>query len=155
MSEALDPSTLAPPPKASPYAAGEKAIAYADGACRGNPGPASYGCVYAKADGTVLCGEGAFLGSTTNNVAEYRGCIAALQRLADWGVSSVELRLDSQLVVRQIEGRYKVRQAHLKPLHAQALALRARFASFAVVHVPRAENALADALANAALDGAG
>ena len=140
-------------PKKSPFPADTVAVVNADGASRGNPGPASYGCVYSTEDGTVLCGEGAGIGRATNNVAEYRGAIAALSRLADWGVRRAILRLDSQLVVRQLEGVYRVKDAGLKPLHAQASALLRRFESIQPEYVPRKENALADRFANAALDG--
>ena len=148
--EALE---LPKPPKEAPFPEGVLAVAYADGASRGNPGPASFGCAYTLEDGTALCGEGEVLEETTNNVAEYQGCIRALERMAGWGLQRVELRLDSELVVRQIEGRYRVRQEHLKPLRQRARELADGFASFSIVHVPRKQNALADALANAALDG--
>ena len=127
-------------------------MAYADGASRGNPGAAAYGCAYALEDGTLLCGEGAVIGETTNNVAEYRGAIAAVERLAAWGVRRATLRMDSQLVVRQALGEYRVKQPHLKPLHAQLLAAARRLEDLAYEHVPRAQNAVADALANRALD---
>ena len=140
------------PPAQSPFPAGATAWAFADGASRGNPGAAAYGVIYTLDDGTVLCGENGALGHTTNNVAEWRGCVAALQRLRAWGVQRAVLRLDSQLVVRQVQGRYKVKQPHLMPYHTQALKLVREFEHFAIEHVPRAENALADAMANAALD---
>jgi len=144
---------LPPPcPRSSPFGSSSPAVANTDGASRGNPGPAAYGCVYSTADGVVLCGEGAAFGVATNNVAEYRGAIAALERLLRWKVDRVVLRLDSQLVVRQLNGSYRVKDAGLKPLHARAMELIARFSSVELQHVPRAENALADRLANQALD---
>lgn len=149
----MDVSDIAVATDASPYPAGSTGVAYADGASRGNPGPAAFGCVYTTEEGEALCGDAARLGETTNNVAEYRGCIAALARMKAWGLRRGVLRLDSELVVKQLNGQYKVRQEHLKPLVAEALALRAAFDHMRIEHVPRKQNALADALANAALDG--
>jgi ribonuclease HI len=151
----IEPQSIATPPSRSPFPDGTAAVAYADGAARGNPGPAAYGCVYALADGTVLCGEGLALGRATNNVAEYRGLIAALRRLRGWKVRAATVRLDSELVVRQMSGAYRVKNAGLKPLHRQASELAAQFDSIRFEHVPRAANVLADALANLALDRAG
>jgi ribonuclease HI len=149
----LDVTEIAPATAESPYPAGSVGVAYADGASRGNPGPAAWGCVYTLEDGEPLCGEAATLGETTNNVAEYRGCIAALARMRGWRLERAILRLDSELVVKQLNGQYKVRQEHLKPLVAEALELRRGFAELRIEHVPRKQNAIADALANAALDG--
>ena len=132
-----------------------KLIAYADGASRGNPGPASYGVVVYDADGKELhCGSQA-LGRATNNQAEYRGAIAALEAALGLGARELELRMDSELVIRQLTGRYKVRNPGLIPLHKRILALRERFDRVALVHVPRAQNRVADKLANEALDGRG
>ncbi|RKZ14807.1 ribonuclease H [bacterium] len=150
---ALDVSEIAEVTSESPFPAGALAVAFADGASRGNPGDASYGCVYTTEDGEPLCGEALKLGKTTNNVAEYRGCIAALSRLKSWGVTRGVVRLDSELVVKQVNGLYKVRQEHLKPLVAQARELRDGFVQMRIEHVRRAKNALADGLANAVLDG--
>ena len=149
----MDVSEIADVTAESPFAEGTIGVAYADGACRGNPGEASYGCVYTTEDGEPLCGEAARLGKTTNNVAEYRGCIAALTRLKAWGVTNGVVRLDSELVVKQVNRQYKVRQDHLKPLVAEAQALCKSFVQIRVEHVPRKQNAWADGLANAALDG--
>jgi len=140
-------------PEKSPYPAHSVAVAHSDGASRGNPGPASYGCVYLTEDGTVLCAEGARIGNATNNIAEYRGAIAALTRLRDWGESKIILRLDSQLIARQLDGSYKVKHEGLKPLHAEAKALLAHFKSVKIEYHPRKQNALADLFANLALDG--
>lgn len=140
-------------PDKSPYPAHSVAVAHSDGASRGNPGPASYGCVYLMEDGTVLCAEGAVIGNATNNIAEYRGAIAALTRLRDWGESKIILRLDSQLIARQLDGSYKVKHEGLKPLHAEAKALLAHFKSVKIEYLPRKQNALADLFANLALDG--
>lgn len=149
----MDVTEIAEVPNDSPFPDGMIGVAYADGASRGNPGPAAWGCVYTTEDGEPLCGEAGTLGETTNNVAEYRGCIAAISRLKAWGVQRAVLRLDSELVVKQINGQYKVRQPHLKPLVQEAQDLRKGFVELRIEHVPRAENRIADALANAALDG--
>lgn len=92
------------------------------------------------------------LGLATNNQAEYQGAIAALEAALGLGAAEVELRMDSELIVRQISGRYKVRNAKLIPLHKRMLALRERFRRLTVVHVPREQNRVADGLANEALD---
>lgn len=143
---------LAPPPDASPFPAGTTAYAYADGASRGNPGPAAWGVVYTLEDGTPLCAEGRAIGRETNNVAEWHGCVKAIERLAGWGVEDAVLRLDSELVVKQFKGEYKVKKEHLRPLREKAVQLSARIAGFRIEHVPRKDNAWADARANLALD---
>lgn len=129
-----------------------KLIAWADGASRGNPGPAAYGYLLTDAAGNELEAAGEVIGRATNNVAEYRGAIAALEAARRHGATELELRLDSELIVRQIQGRYKVKNAALKPLHAELKALSESIPTFSIRHVPRAQNAEADALANAALD---
>lgn len=149
MSEAAE---LAPLPDSSPYPAKTLAVAYADGASRGNPGPAAYGVVFTLEDGMPLCGQGETIGKSTNNVAEYRGLIAALKQLLDWGQANAIVRLDSELVVRQMSGRYKVKNEGLKPLFAEAKDLAESFRKLRIEHVPRKDNALADAMANQALD---
>jgi ribonuclease HI len=148
----IDASELAAPPEKSPFPDRTLAVAYADGASRGNPGAAAYGVVYTLEDGTALCGEGGTLGKTTNNVAEYNGLLAALRRLRSWGIANAIVRLDSELVVRQMQGRYKVKNLGLKPLYQQAKELADEFNKLRLEHVPRKENALADAMANLALD---
>lgn len=147
-----DVKELAPPPATSPYPAGTPAVAYTDGASRGNPGPAAWGCVYTLEDGTPLCAEGAAIGDETNNVAEWLGCVKALERLVAWGVDEAILRLDSELVVKQLRGEYKVKKEHLRPFKTRAEALSKKIARFRIEHVPRKDNALADARANLALD---
>ena len=128
-------------------------IAYADGAARGNPGPAAYGVSVLGEDGEELRALAEAIGRATNNVAEYRGAIAAVEAALALGGTSLELKSDSELLVRQLQGRYRVRDAKLQPLFARLSALIARLEDCSVQHVPRAENARADALANAALDG--
>ncbi len=129
--------------------------AYADGASRGNPGPASYGAVIYDKAGEVLQTVSRAIGYGTNNQAEYQGAIAALEAALSLGAREVELHMDSELIVRQLEGRYRVRNAKLIPLYRRLLELRGRFERVSVRHVPREENRVADRLANEALDGAG
>jgi ribonuclease H / adenosylcobalamin/alpha-ribazole phosphatase len=131
-------------------------IAEADGAARGNPGPASYGAVVRDAaTGEVLAERGATLGTTTNNVAEYRGLIAALEAaFAIDAQAEVEVRMDSKLVIEQMAGRWNVKHANLKPLALQARALIAAPERVRWTWIPREQNAHADMLANRALDGA-
>ena len=132
----------------------DKIIAYADGASRGNPGPAAYGYLLTDRRNNEIEAGGEPIGRATNNVAEYRGAIAALEAALRQSASDVDLRLDSELIVRQIQGRYKVKNAALKPLHAELQQLAEKFEKFKIRHIPRAQNAEADALANAALDAA-
>lgn len=128
---------------------------YADGAARGNPGPAAAGYVLDDPDGRPAAAGGRALGRATNNVAEYRALVEGLARALELGVESIEVRMDSELVVRQMTGIYRVKNEGLKPLFAEAQALSRRFARFAIRHVPREQNARADAEANRALDGRG
>jgi ribonuclease HI len=132
-----------------------KVIAYADGASRGNPGPAAYGVVLYDQDERELHRSCRAIGRATNNQAEYQGAIAALEAALGLGAELVELRMDSELVVRQLSGRYKVRNPKLIPLHKRILALRERFQRVVIAHVPRTLNKVADALANEALDQSG
>ena len=104
-------------------------------------------------EGNTLREVSQAIGHTTNNQAEYRGAIAALEAALDLGASDIELRMDSQLAVRQLTGRYKVRNPGLMPLHERARQLLATFDRASVAHVPRERNKHADRLANAALDG--
>ncbi len=128
-------------------------LVYCDGASRGNPGEAAIGCVVRDPSGEVRGRIGRRIGWTTNNQAEYRAALAGLEAALALGARAVELRLDSELIVRQVEGRYRVRKAELIPLFERLRALAARCERFAVRHVPRERNREADALANAALDG--
>lgn len=130
----------------------DRVVAYTDGASRGNPGPASYGAVVYDVDGNELHRSSRALGRATNNQAEYQGAIAALEAALALDARQVELRMDSELIVRQLSGRYKVRNPGLKPLHARMLDLRSRFDKVIVAHVPRSLNKVADKLANEALD---
>jgi ribonuclease HI len=125
-----------------------------DGGARGNPGPAAIGVVVRNDDGAVVEAVGETIGRQTNNVAEYQALLRGIELAAAHGATEVELIGDSELVVRQIEGRYKVKNAAMKGLHAEAKALLAKFDNWSIRHVKRAQNADADALVNQALDDA-
>ncbi len=135
-------------------AAGGAVVVHADGGSRGNPGPAGYGAVVFDPAGAVLAERSAALGVTTNNVAEYSGLIAGLQAALDLGASSVTARLDSKLVVEQMSGRWKIKNADLQSLAAAAQQLASRFDRVDFEWVPRARNGHADRLANEAMDAA-
>ncbi len=125
---------------------------FTDGAARGNPGPAGLGLVIEDAAVRRLWGGCRYLGVTTNNQAEYLALIAGLRKAAEWAPRRLEVHMDSELVVRQLSGQYRVRSADLRSLHAQATALLGTFPEVAVRHVPRERNRGADALANQAID---
>lgn len=145
----------APAAPATPSMPGKGlAVAFSDGASRGNPGPAAVGLRILAPDGEELIAEGLVIGRTTNNVAEYRGAIHALERASELGLDRLELRLDSELVVKQLNGEYRVKQPALAELKAQVDALRPRFRTLRVTHVRREGNREADLLANEALDNA-
>jgi ribonuclease HI len=127
-------------------------VVYSDGASRGNPGPASFGAVVMDPGGVVRHEVSERLGVATNNVAEYRGLIAGLEAALALGAKRVEARMDSELLVRQAIGRYRVKNPGLIPLHNRVVGLRARFDEVVFRHVPRDLNRRADALANQALD---
>ena len=133
--------------------AGLALIAYADGGARGNPGEAACASLIMTEKGEELLRRARRLGKTTNNVAEYEGVLLALDLCKELGAATVTLRLDSELVVRQIEGRYKVRNADLMQLHHRVILRQRTFEDVHVEHVPRKENAAADAMVNACLDG--
>src|SRR5579862_9692532 len=127
-------------------------IANVDGASRGNPGPAAYAVVVRAPDGSTVFELGKYLGRTTNNVAEYYALISALDYAASHGIARLRVRSDSELLVRQMQGLYKVKSADLRPLHERAQKTARQLAHFAIEHVPREQNRDADALANRALD---
>jgi ribonuclease HI len=133
----------------------ESVLVHTDGASRGNPGPASIGVVITSVDGRVLLELGEALRPTTNNVAEYTAVIRALERAAELGAKRVRVMMDSQLVVRQLNGNYRVKHPEMIPLYRRVLELIQRFDSVTFEHVPREENVEADRLANQALDGGG
>ncbi|MGB4442225.1 MAG: ribonuclease HI family protein [Coriobacteriia bacterium] len=124
-----------------------------DGGARGNPGPGGAGIILRAPDGSIAVRGGAFLGSVTNNVAEYEALLWGLRAARALGVSDLVVKADSELVVRQLRGEYRVKNEGLKPLFLQAQALRRGFDALEFVHVRRADNADADALANEAMDG--
>jgi ribonuclease HI len=126
-------------------------VAHIDGGARGNPGPAGYGVRIEHEDGTVVDLK-ASLGVCTNNVAEYRGLLAALAWAAERGVGRLRVRSDSELLVRQMRGQYRVKSAGLRPLYAEARALAARIGRVTFEHVRRELNQAADRLANEAMD---
>ncbi|HKG39829.1 MAG TPA: ribonuclease HI family protein [Conexibacter sp.] len=131
-----------------------KLVVHVDGGARGNPGPAAIGVVVSDLEGGVVEELGEPIGETTNNVAEYRALLRGLERARALGAEDVEVVGDSELVAKQINGQYKVKHAGLKPLYAEALQALAGFDRWRVRTVPRAQNAAADALVNAALDAA-
>jgi ribonuclease HI len=124
-----------------------------DGGARGNPGPAAIGVVVRDSGGEVLEELGERIGEATNNVAEYRALLRGIELAARHGASELDLVGDSELVVRQVEGRYKVKNAGMKELHGEVKQALAGFDSWSIRHVRRAENAEADRLVNEALDG--
>ncbi len=124
-----------------------------DGGARGNPGPGGVGIVLRRSDGSVAARGGAFLGSVTNNVAEYEALLWGMRAALALGATELLVKADSELVIKQLRGEYRVKNEGLKPLFLQAQALRRKFASIEFTHVRRAENADADALANEAMDG--
>jgi ribonuclease HI len=125
-----------------------------DGGARGNPGPAAIGVVVRDEDGTIVEAVGETIGKTTNNVAEYKALLRGIELAAAQGATEVHLIGDSQLIVRQVEGRYKVKDEKMKPLHAAATKALAGFDKWSIEDVRRAQNADADALVNEALDNA-
>jgi ribonuclease HI len=125
---------------------------HVDGASRGNPGEAGFGIHVTAPDGREVASLFGYLGKATNNVAEYQALLHGLRFALARGAMSVEVFSDSELLVRQLEGRYRVKNAGLVPLHREAQSLLARFAKARVAHVPREKNCDADALANRAVD---
>ena len=132
-----------------------KARLSTDGGSRGNPGPAAYGYVLEAADGTVLDARGEAIGVATNNVAEYRALLAGLVAAQERGVEEVEVVSDSELLVKQMRGEYKVKNEALRALWEDANDLERRFAKVRYTAVRRAHNELADRLVNEALDALG
>jgi ribonuclease HI len=127
-------------------------IVACDGASRGNPGPAGAGAQITGPDGSVLAEGAEGLGETTNNVAEYTAVIRGLERAHDIGATDVLLRSDSQLLINQLTGSYRVKSPHLQPLHRRVRQLAAGFESIEYEHVPRERNTEADRLANRGVD---
>lgn len=140
--------------------AGRRLIVRTDGAARGNPGPASLGAVLIDAstdgagrpDAPPIASISEYLGVQTNNVAEYTAVLRALALAGELGAGSVDMLLDSKLIVEQLHGRWRVKDAKLIPLHAEVKARLGRFGRWSATHVPRAQNKQADALCNEAID---
>jgi ribonuclease HI len=131
-----------------------RVVVHVDGGARGNPGPAAIGAVVSTPEGEVLDESKARIGDATNNVAEYRGLLLGLERARALGATEVEVVNDSEVVARQVQGHYKVKQEHLKPLQAQAVSALGGFERWSIRSVPREANARADGLVNEALDSA-
>jgi ribonuclease HI len=126
-----------------------------DGAARGNPGPASYAVIVRAPDGSTQFRIGKYLGRATNNVAEYYALIGALDYAQSQNIARLAVRSDSELLVRQMQGRYKVKSSDLRPLHERAQKMARALAHFEIAHVRREQNSEADELANLALDATG
>jgi ribonuclease HI len=129
-----------------------EATLFADGGSRGNPGPAASAAVLLDPNGELLEEVGACLGIATNNVAEWTALVLGLEAAAERGILRLSVRLDSELVVKQLRGEYRVKHAGLQPLYNRARQLLRRFSEVDVKHVPRKQNALADRLVNRLLD---
>ena len=133
----------------------ERLVVNVDGGARGNPGPAAIAAVIATPDGEVLEERSEVIGETTNNVAEYRALLLGIERARALGARELELVGDSELIVRQVRGEYRVKDAALRELHELVGEALAGFRRWSIRHVRRDDNAAADALVNAALDAAG
>ncbi|MGN6800227.1 MAG: ribonuclease HI family protein [Gaiellaceae bacterium] len=131
-----------------------KARLFTDGGARGNPGPAAYGFVLETDEGTVLAAEGQAIGVATNNVAEYSGLVAGLRKALELHVPEIEVVSDSELLVKQMRGEYRVKNEALRALFVEASTLARGLKSVEYRHVKRAHNELADRLVNEALDAA-
>ena len=127
---------------------------FTDGGARGNPGPAAYGFVLEDPDGATLAAHGATIGIATNNVAEYSGLVAGLRKAIELGIVAVEVVSDSELMVKQMRGEYRVKNEALRALRNEADALAQQLSQVEYRHVKRAHNELADRLVNEALDAA-
>jgi ribonuclease HI len=128
---------------------------HVDGGARGNPGPAAIAAVVSDADGEVVHEAHETIGRATNNVAEYRALIFGIEKAAELGATELELVGDSELVVKQVRGEYRVKDAGLKPLHSAAQTALGAFSEWTIRHVKREQNSAADALVNQALDAEG
>ncbi len=129
-----------------------KLIVHVDGGARGNPGPAAAACVITAPDGQLVDERAQLLGNVTNNVAEYRAVLLGLARARELGATEVEVIGDSELIAKQVQGLYKVKHPSMRPLYLEAMEALRAFEKWSIRTVPRAQNADADALVNAALD---
>jgi ribonuclease HI len=129
----------------------KRLIVYTDGASSGNPGPASIGAVIRDGQGRVISRISQRIGHATNNQAEYRAIIGALEEATRLGAEEVDIKSDSELVVKQLKGQYKVKKATLRPLYQKVVQLISLFKTFSITHIPREQNREADRLANKAL----
>ncbi|MFC1928233.1 ribonuclease HI family protein [Chloroflexota bacterium] len=129
----------------------KKFVVFTDGASKGNPGPAAIGAAIKDEQGRLVTSISQGIGHTTNNQAEYKAIIAALEQTIKLGAAQVEIRSDSELVVRQITGQYRVKKASLKPLYLKVKQLQSQLESLTITHIPRQQNTAADILANMAL----
>ncbi|MEA2216101.1 MAG: ribonuclease [Solirubrobacteraceae bacterium] len=127
---------------------------HVDGGARGNPGPAAAASVISSPDGETLAEHAELLGRATNNVAEYRALLLGLAKATELGADEVEVIGDSELIAKQVQGRYKVKHEAMKPLYLEAMKALRAFRSWSIRTVPRAQNKRADALVNEALDNA-
>jgi ribonuclease HI len=155
---APEPARLPPPSSEShtepnaPAEAAERLRLFSDGAARGNPGPAGAGAVLMDPEGRVVARLGKFLGVQTNNYAEYMGLLLGLKHARGLGVKELEVLADSELLIRQLQGRYQVKSATLRPLYEEASGLLKQFPRVKLVHVPREKNKAADEMSNRAID---
>ncbi len=129
----------------------ERVVIYTDGASKGNPGPGAIGAVIQDRKGRLVTCISQAIGIATNNQAEYKALIAALEKSIRLGIKQAEIRSDSEWLVKQINGQYRVKATLIIPLHQRATELLGQLESFTITHIPREENAAADKLANAAL----
>jgi ribonuclease HI len=144
---------MARPQSSTPPAAQEpEAVLWTDGAARGNPGPAGIGAILKSPTGEVLYTGSEYLGHTTNNVAEYKAVLLGLAGALEQGIQRVEVRADSELLIKQLKGEYRVKSAGLKPLFDEARQLLSRFKSVKLTHIRRELNGEADWLANQGID---
>lgn len=130
----------------------DELVIYTDGASRGNPGEGGAGIVLENIDGKVVTTVQRYLGLVTNNVAEYQALLIALETASEFNAKRIRLFLDSELVVKQIKGEYKVKNSNIKPLYEVIRATLSKFEAVEITHIPREKNKKADLLANAAID---
>ena len=138
--------------RSGPAGQGRRLLVFCDGASRGNPGPAGAGAVIADPSGAILARLGRFLGESTNNVAEYEGLLLGLSRAKEMGAAAVDIAADSQLLVKQVKGEYRVKNPVLKKLHQRVQALLSQFDAWSIHHVYREQNTEADEMSNRAID---